>query len=480
MSKFEDLIKDKVVADHPLLKGYRDLPKLREVLEKHAETLTKRGEDLSDMFSKKPPKSEQPKDMRSIIYKASEVLGEVLAQFDFPMIPKVNFNCTRDVKYAKHDDTQVIDAVIYFTAHMLSKTGIRKDAEIPIPVVSGEVTIPSIMEVDGRPMVISQHAIDEVLGRLTSYAVPQLREHEFSLPLERSEREVRVEIRNTMGPQAVENKPELYLNQKLGAEKQAVKMTPAGFEQVVELLEAAQESGEDTFPRTYGHVLRHYVLEVVNTAEKDKWEKHLINRGFCLNPWGKATTSRHAAYDEFSEVSNLVNMIVGDEWMWENVQDVIIENAAHDYAAIGEHLHRVIGSPDQSDDLWFEVAKDLSYIMLGLEEEGQIKGSKDAQTLMPGVEDFFDNEDGMEKDMEFEVSDIPESVWDRMYPGTRTPIEVNDSVKFPGSGSSNSRGMIVDIDPEKDFLIIKSRGMEYRVEVDSVEPLPSTFKKMYE
>jgi len=396
MSKFEDLIKDKVVADHPLLKGYRDLPKLREVLEKHAETLTKRGEDLSDMFSKKPPKSEQPKDMRSIIYKASEVLGEVLAQFDFPMIPKVNFNCTRDVKYAKHDDTQVIDAVIYFTAHMLSKTGIRKDAEIPIPVVSGEVTIPSIMEVDGRPMVISQHAIDEVLGRLTSYAVPQLREHEFSLPLERSEREVRVEIRNTMGPQAVENKPELYLNQKLGAEKQAVKMTPAGFEQVVELLEAAQESGEDTFPRTYGHVLRHYVLEVVNTAEKDKWEKHLINRGFCLNPWGKATTSRHA------------------------------------------------------------------------------------QVMMPGVEDFFDNEDGMEKDMEFEVSDIPESVWDRMYPGTRTPIEVNDSVKFPGSGSSNSRGMIVDIDPEKDFLIIKSRGMEYRVEVDSVEPLPSTFKKMYE
>ena len=87
----------------------------------------------------------------------------------------------------------------------------------------------------------------------------------------------------------------------------------------------------------------------------------------------------------------------------------------------------------------------------------------------------------MEKEVDMEVSGPPTDMEEvieaiiKNYPGTRTPIEPEDNVKF----NKNQRGCIVEVDAENDFLIVKSKGQEFRVKVDDVEPLPGTFKKMY-
>lgn len=97
----------------------------------------------------------------------------------------------------------------------------------------------------------------------------------------------------------------------------------------------------------------------------------------------------------------------------------------------------------------------------------------------------------LDKEIELEVSDDIEEVSDiisdidpdleeaieRFYEGTKTPIEVSDSVKW-NSSDGKMKGTIVEVG-EDDFIIIKGKGHEYRVGLDSVEPMPSTFQKMY-
>ena len=485
MSKFDELIKNKIVANHPLLKGYRDLPKVKDIVEKHAQML-ELGENLTDMFSKSPYREERKTDINSLIYEASVVLADSLAQFDFPMPPKVSFNGTKDVKYASTEDEQVIDAVIHFSAQVISPSGVRKEFNIPIPVTSGQVMPPSMVQVDGKSAVLSQHTIDTILDNATSWELPPLREHQFSPPLNRFEKEMAVEMRNTMGWQARENDPKHYLNQKYKASRrEAVKATPSGFEQALELMEKAKEAGEDTFPRPWHHVLRNYVLEVVSTAHKDKWEPHLINLGFVLNPNGVATNSRTAQvniekdYESSAAAREWVDRIMMDEQISLMVQDLINNNPHLSSESLGKALQDSLGDEMDPPFLWTEVADELYRAFANLERSVEMVAKKDAQ-LFHGVEDLLDDDEGMEKEIELEVSDIPETLWERMYPETRTPIEVNDPVKFKGQGGNHTKGMIVDIDPDNDFLIIKSKGMEYRISVDDIEPMPSTFKKMYE
>ncbi|MDC1299870.1 hypothetical protein N8Z24_00025 [bacterium] len=483
MSKFDELIKNKIVANHPLLEGYRNLP---EIGERTAQSI-ELGEHLSDMFSRSPYEEERRKDINSLMYEASVVVADSLAQFDFPMHPKVSFNGAKDVKFAKHDETEVIDAVIHFTAQVMSKSGVRKDLEIPVPISSGMVMPPSMMKVDGKSVVLSQHSIDQVMDNNTSFELPPLREHQFSPPMSKFEKEMAVEMRNTMGWQAREIEPEHYMNQKQSAKKEAIKATPSGFDQALDLMKTAKEAGEDTFPRPWHHVLRHYVLEVVSTAHKDKWEPHLINLGYCINPNGHATNSRSAArtaqaapdFRSSSAADELVNSILSDEQTALLAQNIIENQQSSSFISLGEALQRELGDEMDPPFLWTEVAEELYRSFINLEESMQFEGAKQSQ-LYHGVEDLLDDDLGMEKEIELEVSDIPETVWERMYPETRTPIEVNDSVKFKGHGGNSTKGMIVDIDADNDFLIIKSKGMEYRINVEDIEPLPSTFKKMYE
>lgn len=78
----------------------------------------------------------------------------------------------------------------------------------------------------------------------------------------------------------------------------------------------------------------------------------------------------------------------------------------------------------------------------------------------------------LEKEVELEVTDKPVDMGEQFYPGTKTPIEISDSVKF-----GDKKGTVVELMGE--HVIVKSKGMEYRVPTEEIEPLPSTFRKMY-
>ena len=65
----------------------------------------------------------------------------------------------------------------------------------------------------------------------------------------------------------------------------------------------------------------------------------------------------------------------------------------------------------------------------------------------------------------------------RYYNGTKTPIEPGDHARY-NHKEGPIRGTVIEIDPENDYIIMKAKGIEYRVVVDDIEPLPKTFKKM--
>jgi hypothetical protein len=71
--------------------------------------------------------------------------------------------------------------------------------------------------------------------------------------------------------------------------------------------------------------------------------------------------------------------------------------------------------------------------------------------------------------------DEPES---HIYDGTKTPCEPGDSVKFQGN-EGPIRGTIVEVNKAAGNAIVKAKGYEYRVALDDIQPLNSTFKKMW-
>ena len=261
------------------------------------------------------------------------------------------------------------------------------------------------------------------------------------------------------------------------AKKVAVKSTPAGFELVVKEMRKAQENLEDTFPRPFHYILRNYILKHVSTANKDHWEPHLINVGLCLNPWGKGPSSR-AVVASKKQSSFVVNMqdLEGEEFnSYEEaiaaIQEVYGQDAqqmAQKQNSLGQYT-----SPKEILNQWANMfIQDVGEIV-------PLAASKKAQEESPKEADF-------EKEIPLEVSETPIEVdesfeqngSDKFYPDTKTPIEIGDSIRF-NIGNESMRGTIVEVIPERDLVIVKSKGIEYRVAVEDIQPLNSTFKKMY-
>lgn len=517
MPTFKELIRDKKVAKHPLLRGYRNLPKMRDNINKHAQAL---GEELTDMLSQGYQPEEKPKNLHEMVREASMIVQDAFSQFDIPVTPKFFYETSRDLKHARNDETRVVEGSLIFGAEFRSTLGVRKRATVPIAISAGELIPPSVMEIDGRIYVVAQSSIDEILDRNQTYYTEPLRESYQSPPLNRFEREMAVDMKVSQGPQPRKNPGSYYMNQKnvearrkgqkdldmdyldhyfdqmsswvaeQGYElideprvghfgnveyptneegvslsvfegsvdvsdkdtastlelnlfknesqvastyfrlddpfsphelspsspesfgnklsrrrKVAIGGTPRMWAQVVEAMEKAEDDGKDTFPRSWIHVLRNYILDFVSTASKDAWEPHLINAGFCLNPYGKVT-----------------------------------------------NRGRMTAQAIQGD----------------FEKEVEMEVDQD------GIEQLLDEEP--------EALEAPGHgpKGPKMYQDTKTPIESGDGVKVrKGPGGQGFQGTIVEVDEDGDYLIIKSKGMEYRVTVDDIEPVPSTFKKMY-
>jgi len=426
MPTFEELMNDPEVANHPLLDGWRQASNVREFFEKRAQQFTNldtHGEEKGDKPNNKlDPKSfvdwasggpgmDDPKadqDARGAVHTASLELHNLLSQFNMPIFPKLSFNKLKDVKYANSNSDRIREGKVVFNVEMIALSGVKKNATIEVNVVGGVVIPPSVMEVDKQIHVISQSTINDILGRVTSYETKQLRS-QFEPPFTRQEREMAVQQRNQIGLVPRDNYFD-YMNRpkpRSAAEEVAEKparMIPTAYERVVELMEKAEDEGVDTFPRAFNHLLRNYILNEVSTADKDKWMIHLINDGFCINPYGH-----------------------------------------------GNNRGRT--RPRKASDITADFDKEMP---------------------MEVTEEPVE----MEEVMEDMTRDLPSDML--YYRDTRTPIECSDAVKFSGHDGP-SRGNVVDVDIENGYIIVKSKGMEYRVHVDSedFEPSPKTFQKMY-
>jgi hypothetical protein len=403
MPFFDDLIKDPNVLNHPLLKGYRDISENREMLEKYSKAIDdelKDPHDLEDIFSEAAPSNKfEKKDFRSQVYNASMLLHDILCQFEVPLFPKVAYVGLKDAKYASNNPKDLVSGVVAFDVTFQTLTGVKKTATIPIPICKGELVLPSVMYIDGSMVTISQYSIDELIDRNTIYDLPSLRPNYAAPPMPYSEKELAVGIRNQMGWKPSVHDVSLHMQQKSSAIG-----LPKMYREVVEDMQKALDEGEDTFPRSWVHVLNNYILRHVSTASKDAWEKHLINDGFCLDLHGN------------------------------------------------NRGRCVKKSSDKSSDFDKELALEVTDQPEDLESPEGLEGLD--EVMGEGSQIF--------------------------YPDTKTPIEEGDLVKvLKGPGGQGFRGQIVDVSSEEGLLIVRSKGIEYRVKLDDIEPLPGTFKKMY-
>lgn len=395
--KFEDLIKDPKVANHPLLDGYHNQKSIGEYLSRD-----EFSDELSGMFAREIAGPET-KGLRDFALEASTVLQDTLNQFDYPMAPIVRYMKHSDVKHSKVDPDNVVSGRFDYDVTFRTIKGQKRNATIPVHVNKGEIISPSILYVEGRKEVISQYVIDQLLDKVSFYQLPQIRE-QFDAPLSRQERENAASIRNDMGWRETKSEPMSYMTRRLHKRSRPVQRTRpmqrkralrpplikstgpvmnAAYKAVLDEMKTAENEGRDTFPRNYDYILRNYILNHVSVANKDQWMIPLINDGYCLNPYGVNVRVKRAGVKSWKA------------------------------------LDRV-------------------------------------------------NAD-IEKEMEMEINGTPIN-----YEDTKIPMEVSDSVTTGKGFKCN----IVEINPENNTIIVKSKGKEYLVSVSDIEPLPETVKKM--
>ncbi len=379
MANFQDLMKKDHVKKHSLFVNRAQATRdIRSAYAKHAQELAEedtelQGVDEDDIFSDATGESEvNDKKLSSLVRSAVVSTEEIFSQLDFPLPPKVSYKRVRDVQYSSVNEKDVISGIVVLSCKIATVSGATKQLEVPVSIVRSQVIPPSVFIFEGRMPIIAQASIDAITQRATSYELPPVREM-FSPPMDREEREIFTSARNEDGWQPRDLGGMDTTVSKASRKRRATstpKKTPPAYAAVVEMMAEAEEAGEDTFPRAWQYILRNYILACTNTADKDKWEVHLINDGWAINPWAR--------------------------------------------------------------------------------------GRKRGQ-----VEDLDE-----------------ESPAQRMYNGTSMPMEVEDNARFQG-GDGPMKGKIVEIDPDNDTIIVKSKGMEYRIHCDDIEPLNSTYKNKW-
>ncbi len=277
---------------------------------------------------------------------------------------------------------------------------------------------------------------------------------------------------------------------------------PGGYEKVKELMDKAQDEGKDTFPRSWIHVLRNYLLEVVSTASQDAWATHLVNDGYVLNPYGSNNRGREktAQVDpglsdlSYDEIMRRIKETGSDPNYFENkLYDIAVKlgkpdpNASN---ALVQFATKFVDKSPISRDL-IEGAlraldKHIDNEQAYAESEGRLDSEEQEesnaemvwvhQTLDAVLNEQFDKMAQAEDEWNDELTmDEPDS---HIYDGTKTPMEPGDSVKFQGHDGA-IRGTVVEVNKAAGNAIVKAKGYEYRVALEDIQPLNSTFKKMW-
>jgi hypothetical protein len=133
--------------------------------------------DLRDIFSesRQVGLSSNDKTLNAYIQEAFLAARQALNVLNFPILPKLNYNNAKYVKYSSYDPTAVVGAEILFNLRMATVTGSVRHAVIPVSVSAGMVVPPSIMIYDGKPWLIGQTAVDAIVQRNSSYALQPMR-----------------------------------------------------------------------------------------------------------------------------------------------------------------------------------------------------------------------------------------------------------------------------------------------------------------
>ena len=105
-----------------------------------------------------------------------------LSNYRFPIAPDITYTA---VKNASTDDNNcTVDGDVLITVNFRTLSGVRKAADLIIPVRSGELLEPSTFQIDGTSYIVSQSAIDNIIKSATFYNKPAIGDV-FSNPLDR-------------------------------------------------------------------------------------------------------------------------------------------------------------------------------------------------------------------------------------------------------------------------------------------------------
>jgi hypothetical protein len=117
-------------------------------------------------------------------------------------------------------------------------------------------------------------------------------------------------------------------------------------------------------------------------------------------------------------------------------------------------------------DQWYPALVNDGYV---LNQYGKgVNRGRCVKAQMEEVEEY----DLLTDDSEEDIGGVAEVNEFGRYNNTKTPIEPGDAIKFLGN-EGMIRGNVIEVqDP---YLIVKSKGVEYRVMAEDVQPLPKTF-----
>lgn len=149
------------------------------------------------------------------------------------------------------------------------------------------------------------------------------------------------------------------------------------------------------------------------------------------------------------------------------IDEVIVEWAAIDKEnsdpLYNEVLTEVMISP--KDD---KIEKEICNFIIG----------KYSNKTNEDEDEFYDEVEEEYEHLDISIKDDLDKKEPRNWPGSKTPMEKGDRAKFNGNDGP-IRGKIITINDDDDYLIVESRGMQYRVHVEDVEAMPSTHNKMW-
>jgi hypothetical protein len=396
--------------------------------------------------------------------------SDIMSQFELPLPPELTYQRTRNVKYSKVYPEDVVSGVIILNCKIATIGNAKRKFEVAVPVVRGEIVSPSVINYNGSMHVFAQSTIDEIVDRATSYELPQIRGL-YSPPMSQYEREMFIAMRNELGWQ-----PRDIGTMEKHPIKRYAKGIPPAYGAVVGMMEQAEKDGLDTFPRAWQHILQTYILNCTNTASRDAWEVHLINGGWAINPWGdirrRKSKQAQATWDGDWEPPEVTLETV--------LVDAKLALANADIEATEEEILEVIEIINNTPEGERAAAKHLSKVWILYDDDIDTALGIIAEAAHNAL-DFYPldaKSSQFEGELEEEIEEVVEEVIQKMYNGTNLPIEVNDNTKFH-TKDGPIKGKIVEVNPDDNWVIITSKGIDYRVHCEDIEPLNSTYKNKW-